>query len=98
MDVATVDDARKAILKDIFWQMNEISFGFNADQRAQLAELLAEENNSLWAAVLYGIGVSDDTIVAVALSQVDNIGGLFINYIKIAISCKFYCVLEEKMI
>lgn len=25
MDVATVDDARKAILKDIFWQMNEIS-------------------------------------------------------------------------
>lgn len=99
MDVATVDDARKAILKDIFWQMNEISsrtetstetvieesddgngnivettttvtrttlyitvshktaeemadyFGFNADQRAQLAELLAEENNSLWAAV-----------------------------------------------
>ena len=123
MDVATVDDARKAILKDIFWQMNEISsrtetstetvieesddgngnivettttvtrttlyitvshktaeemadyFGFNADQRAQLAELLAEENNSLWAAVLYGIGVSDDTIVAVALSQVGNIGG-----------------------
>ena len=25
MDVATVDDSRKAILKDIFWQMNEIS-------------------------------------------------------------------------
>ena len=123
MDVATVDDARKAILKDIFWQMNEISsrtetntetvieesddgngnivettttvtrttlyitvshktaeemadyFGFNADQRAQLAELLADEYNSLWAAVLYGIGVSDDAIVAVALSQVGNIGG-----------------------
>lgn len=123
MDVATVDDARKAILKDIFWQMNEISsrtetstetvieesddgngnivettttvtrttlyitvshktaeemadhFGFNANQRAQLAELLADENNSLWAAVLYGIGVSDDAIVAVALSQVGNIGG-----------------------
>lgn len=123
MDVATVDDARKAILKDIFWQMNEISsrtetntetvieesddgngnivettttvtrttlyitvshktaeemadhFNFNADQRAQLAELLADEYNSLWAAVLYGIGVSDDAIVAVALSQVGNIGG-----------------------
>ena len=123
MDVATVDDARKAILKDIFWQMNEISsrtetntemvieesddgngnivettttvtrttlyitvshktaeemadhFGFNADQREQLSELLAEENNSLWAAVLYGIGVSDNAIVAVALSQVGNIGG-----------------------
>jgi hypothetical protein len=27
MDVATVDDSRKAILKDIFWQMNEISSG-----------------------------------------------------------------------
>ncbi len=25
MDVATVDDSRKAILKDIFWQMNEIT-------------------------------------------------------------------------
>lgn len=123
MDVATVDDSRKAILKDIFWQMNEISsrtetnsetvieetddghgnivetsttvtrttlyitvshktaeemaeqLGFTADQRAQLAELLADENNSLWAAVLYGIGVSDDVIVAVALSQVGNIGG-----------------------
>ena len=123
MDVATVDDSRKAILKDIFWQMHEISsrteissetvieetddgngnivettttvtrttlyisvshktaeemadqFGFTADQRKQLAELLAEENNSLWAAVLYGIGTSDDAIVAVALSQVGNIGG-----------------------
>ena len=123
MDVATVDNSRKAILKDIFWQMNEISsrtetntetvieesddgngnivettttvtrttlyitvshktaeemadhFNFNADQRAQLAELLADEYNSLWAAVLYGIGISDDAIVAVALSQVGNIGG-----------------------
>lgn len=119
----SMDDSRKAILKDIFWQMNEISsrtetntetvieesddgngnivettttvtrttlyitvshktaeemadhFNFNADQQAQLAELLADENNSLWAAVLYGIGVSDDAIVAVALSQVGNIGG-----------------------
>ena len=50
-------------------------FDFNADHREQLSELLAEENNSLWAAVLYGIGVSDDAIVAVALSQVGNIGG-----------------------
>ena len=123
MDVATVDDSREAILKDIFWQMNEISsrtetstetvieesddgngnivettttvtrttlyitvshktaeemadhFAFTAEQREQLAELLADENNSLWAAVLYGIGVSDDAIVAVALSQVGNIGG-----------------------
>ena len=123
MDVATVDDSRKAILKDIFWQMHEIAsrtetsietvieetddgngnivettttvtrttlyitvshktveemadqFNFTEEQREQLAELLNEDNNSLWAAVLYGIGTSDDAIVAVALSQVGNIGG-----------------------
>ena len=114
MDVATVDDVRKAILKDIFWQMNEITsrtetstetvveetddgngnivettttvtrttlyitfshktagemadhFHFNADQRAQFAKLLADENNSLWAAVLYGIGVSDAALFPTA--------------------------------
>ncbi|MCH5352862.1 MAG: CHAP domain-containing protein, partial [Acutalibacter sp.] len=91
-EVASMDDSKKAILKDIFWQMNAISsrtetatetvvtesddgngnivqttttvtrttlyitvshktaeemadqFNFNADQRAQLAELLADEN------------------------------------------------------
>lgn len=122
-EVATVDDAKKAILKDIFWQMNEISshierkpgkiitetddghgnivetittvthtylyitvshktaeemadrFNFNADQRQQLSELLAEENRSMWSAVLYGIYSGDDAIVTVALSQVGNIGG-----------------------
>ena len=30
-------------------------FGFNEDQREQMAELLADENNSLWSQVLYGI-------------------------------------------
>ena len=122
-EVATVDDAKKTILKDIFWQMNEISsrterkteavitetddghgnivettttvtrtylyitgshrtaeemadhFNFNADQRQQLSELLAEENRSRWSAVLYGIYSGDDAIVTVALSQVGNIGG-----------------------
>lgn len=122
-EVATVDDAKKAILKDIFWQMNEISsrteskteevitetddghgnivettttvtrtylyitvshksaeemadrFSFNADQRQQLSELLAEENRKLWSSVLYGIYTGDDAIVTVALSQVGNIGG-----------------------
>lgn len=38
-------------------------------------ELLNDENNSLWSAVLYGIGYSDDQIVAVALSQIGNYGG-----------------------
>ena len=50
-------------------------YGFDADQREQLAELLAEENSSLWSSVLYGIGVGDGEIVTVALSQIGNIGG-----------------------
>lgn len=122
-EVATIDDSKKAILKDIFWQMNEISsrtetkteevitetddghgnivettttvtrtylyitvshktaeemadqYNFNADQRKQLAELLADENRSMWSAVLYGIGTGDGEIVTVALSQIGNVGG-----------------------
>jgi len=122
-EVATMDDSKKELLKNIFWEMNEISsrtesktetvitesddghgnivqtettvtrtylyitvshktaeemadkYGFNADQREQLSELLAEENNSLWAQVLYGISAGDGEIVGVALSQVGNIGG-----------------------
>lgn len=106
-EVATMDDSKKAILKDIFWQMNEISsrtetkteevitetddghgnivetkttvthtylyitvshktaeemanqYNFSTDQRKQLAELLADENRSMWSAVLYGIGTGD---------------------------------------
>ena len=49
--------------------------GFNEDQREQLAELLAEENRSMWSSVLYGIYTEDDEIVSVALSQVGNVGG-----------------------
>lgn len=122
-EVASMDDSKKALLKDIFWQMNEISsrsetatdtvvsetddgegniiqtttttnrttlyihvshktademadyFHFNADQRKQLAELLAEGNRSMWSAVLYGIGTGDGEIVTVALSQLGNVGG-----------------------
>ena len=122
-EVATMDDSKKAILKDIFWQMNQISsrtetkteevmtetddghgniveststvtrtylyitvshkaaeemadqYNFSADQRKQLAELLADENQRLWSAVLYGIGTGDGKIVAIALSQLGNIGG-----------------------
>lgn len=50
-------------------------YGFNEEQREYLAELLKDENNSIWAAVLYGIRYSDDQIVTVALSQVGNVGG-----------------------
>ena len=50
-------------------------YGFNEEQREYLAELLKDKNNSLWAAVLYGIRYSEDQIVTVALSQVGNVGG-----------------------
>ena len=122
-EVATMDDSKKQLLKDIFWQMNEISsststqtktiietsddgngnivetevivtrtylyitvshktaeemadqFSFHEDQREQMAELLADENNSLWSQMLYGITGGDGEIVTVALSQVGNTGG-----------------------
>ena len=122
-EVATMDDSKKAILTDIFWEMNQISsrtetrtetvitetddghgnivetestvtqtylyitvshktaeemaeqYGFDKEQKEQLAELLAEENRSLWSAVLYGIYTEDGAIVSVALSQVGNVGG-----------------------
>lgn len=122
-EVATIDDGKKRLLKNIFWKMNSISsrteskietvitetddghgnivetettvtqaylyitvshktaeemaneYGFGADQRKMLAELLADENNSMWSAVLYGIGTGDGEIVTVALSHVGNVGG-----------------------
>lgn len=49
--------------------------GFDDDQMLQLEELLADENSALWTMVLYGINASDDMIVAVALSQIGNVGG-----------------------
>ena len=52
-----------------------VQYGFNQEQKDYLAELLKDENNSLWAAVLYGISYSSDQIVTVALSQVGNVGG-----------------------
>lgn len=122
-EVASITDEKKELLKEIFWQMNEIShktdtvseteivesddgngniveeevlvtntylyitiehktaeemaaeLKFNDEQMAQLKALLADKNDSLWVVVLYGIVTSDDAIVAVALSQVGNIGG-----------------------
>lgn len=122
-EVATMDDGKKQLLTDIFWEMNAISsrtesrtetvitetddghgnivqtettetktvlfitvshktvddmaaqYGFTQEQKDYLAELLQDENNSLWASVLYGINYSDDQIVTVALSQVGNVGG-----------------------
>lgn len=50
-------------------------YGFSQEQKEYLAELLKEENNPLWASVLYGISYSDNQIVTAALSQVGNVGG-----------------------
>ena len=122
-EVATVTDEKKEILKEIFWEMNQIDYdsstrtvtrivetddgngnileeevqetittlrivvshktanemaqeyGFNADQKEQLVALLDPENNSLWSNVLYGVYAADDQIVAVAASQLGNVGG-----------------------
>ena len=51
------------------------SYGFTPDQRTLLAELQAPENNDLWLALLYGVSAADNEIVAVALSQLGNVGG-----------------------
>lgn len=122
-EVATMTDEKKQLLKNIFWEMNEISYrtdthtetvilesddgngnileeetqetratlyitvshktaeeiairyGFDAKQNEQLSELIADKNNSLWLAVLYGVYGADDQIVMVALSQLGNVGG-----------------------
>lgn len=51
------------------------TYHFDQEQREMVEELLADGNASMWTSVLYGIGGSDEQIVAVALSQVGNIGG-----------------------
>ena len=50
-------------------------YGFTDSQKAQMTELLAEENALLWSAVMYGFNSADDSLVSVALSQVGNVGG-----------------------
>ena len=122
-EVASITEEKKALLKDIFWQMNTISFrtavvsemqyietddgsgnvvteqvpvirtylyitvghktaadiaaelSFSEDQSEQLDMLLDEENDTLWTAVLYGITATDGQIIAVARSQIGNVGG-----------------------
>ena len=123
-EVASLDDGKISTLKDIFWDMNDISsrsetktetiiketddgqgniveeryeetkttlyitvshktvdeiaeqYGFSEDQKQKLAELLSEDNRSMWSAVLYGIRAGGDgEIVAVAQAQIGNEGG-----------------------
>ena len=53
-----------------------LQYNFNDDQNEHLDALLEEGTASMWAAVLYGVYGEDDQIVAVALSQIGNVGGM----------------------
>jgi hypothetical protein len=123
LEVATMDEQKKELLKSVFWDMNSIShrtesvtytetvvtddgegnlveteqevtktilyitishktademavqYGFSEEQKEQLAELLSDEYADLWSAVLYGIHNGSGDIVAVAISQIGNVGG-----------------------
>jgi len=50
-------------------------YGFTTEQKAQLSELLSDEYADLWNAVMYGIHAGSEDIVAVAVSQIGNVGG-----------------------
>lgn len=54
-----------------------VQLGFDADQKEQLQELLSPEYDDLWNELLYGIalGGGNGDLVAVAQSQVGNVGG-----------------------
>lgn len=51
--------------------------GFDDDQKEQLQELLSPEYDDLWNELLYGValGAGNGDLVAVAQSQVGNVGG-----------------------
>lgn len=54
-------------------------YGFDEQQRLQLEELLSEEYDALWRAVIHGVSASDD-IVDLALSQLGNTGEIYWTY------------------
>ena len=102
-EVVTMTVGKKVLLKQIFWDMNELSsftstvpgegndeedkttlyitvtartademadiYGFNADQRQQLEELLSDKYRERWNIVLLGIGTDSGGIVLMVLSQ-----------------------------
>lgn len=122
-EVVTLTAEKEEMLREVFWEMNSISFDsvteeikqivetddgeghiieeevtelqttllirvdhksaeemaaeldFTDEQITQLNLLLDEKNAELWLAVLYGVYGKDEQIVAVALSQVGNVGG-----------------------
>ena len=114
VDVITLNDEKVNLLKQIFWEMNEISFvtneetqeelvgteiktttkvklhitvagktanemadkyRFNKEQKKQLAELINDKYSNMWTSVIYGSSVGSNDIVAVATTQIGNVGG-----------------------
>ena len=55
-------------------QQMAVEYGFNEKQLGYVTELLSEEYSDLWASLSVP-GVGSDDIVAVALSQIGNVGG-----------------------
>ena len=52
-----------------------VQYGFNQTQKAQLDELLSKQYDEMWNAVLYGVSSDGTDIVAIAASQIGNVGG-----------------------
>ena len=123
LDAATMDEAHAEVLREIFWDMNQIDYatepyteevsvetpgedsaaegadatefvektrliitisgktademateyGFNQEQLGYVAELLSDEYADLWT--MLSVGGGSDDIVAVAQSQLGNVGG-----------------------
>ena len=87
--VETVDDEGNAVLAETEVELTRLcitlahkdagqmadELGFSQAQRAQMFELLSPEYDSLWKTVLYNIDSADNALVAVALSQVGDVGG-----------------------
>ena len=123
LDAATMDEAHAEVLREIFWDMNQIDYttetyteevpveapdessteegtdatefvekirliititsktaeevaseyGFDQEQLGYVAGLLSDEYSDLWS--MLSVGGGSDDIVAVAVSQVGNVGG-----------------------
>lgn len=75
--VVKTEEVERTVLKTIVSHKTAYEmaaeYGFDEDQYLNLAELLSEDNNALWAAVLYGLYDGDDYLMAsAAASRVGN--------------------------
>ena len=52
-----------------------IKYEFDLKQKTQIKEILSQEYSSMWSQVIYGSSVGSTDIVAVAESQLGNVGG-----------------------